>query len=845
MRLILTFLVGLILSYPLIGNAQAPKRYTSAEIHHEIQKLNFLGTALYLAAHPDDENTRLIAYLSNKLKARTVYMSLTRGDGGQNLIGPELRELLGVLRTQELLAARNVDGGEQRFSRANDFGFSKHPDETFVIWDKKKVLGDVVKVIRQLKPDIIINRFDHRSPGRTHGHHTASAMLGIEAFDLTNKPDSYPEQLKTLDLWQPKRIYFNTSWWFYGSRENFEKADKSNMTQVDVGVYYPQLGRSNNEIASLASSQHRCQGFGRLLVRGAQPDYLELIKGESPQDKTNLFDGIDTSWSRISGGVEIGDILYAIEKDFQFDDPSEHIPDLLKAYALLQNVQDDYWKNVKMAHLKEIILACGGIYLEAGTKKSAAVPGENVTVNFEVLNRSTAEIQLRSISITDSSARIDEPRQLRPNEKNQMELSFFVPKDMEYSNPYWLKEQGTMGMYRVADPAMIGKPENDDTFKVNFELLIGDTEITFEKPLLFRHSKPDVGEIYEPFVILPRATASFAQDVFLFNSSEPTSIGLAIRAGANEQKGTAKLQLPQGWSSNPTSIDFNIEQAGAVQNVFFDLVPPNEESVGVIRPLLEIDGLTYSDELVEINYDHIPKQSILLPSQAKVVRMDIKKEGERIGYIVGAGDKVPESLEQIGYQVELIDVEKIEPSTLEAYDGVVLGIRAYNVVEELKYKQALLLDYVKNGGNMIVQYNTAGRWRSQFENIAPYDLSISRDRVTDENAKVTLLRPNHALVNYPNKIAEKDFEGWVQERGLYFPNEWDEAFTPLFSMSDKGEEPKEGSLLVAPYGKGNYIYTGLSFFRELPAGVPGAYKLFANMLSLKKRKDNFADDIKG
>jgi len=816
---------------------QAPKKYTATEIHHEIQKLNFLGTAMYLAAHPDDENTRLIAYLANEVKARTAYLSLTRGDGGQNLIGPELRELLGVLRTQELLGARRVDGGEQRFSRANDFGYSKHPDETFTIWDKKKVLGDVILNIRRLKPDIIINRFDHRSPGTTHGHHTASAMLGFEAFDMVNDPNAYSEHLNETEVWQPKRLYFNTSWWFYGSRDNFQKADKSNMTMVDVGVYYSGLGRSNNEIASLASSQHKCQGFGRLLVRGAQPEYVELLKGEKPANMNDLFDGINTTWSRVKGGDAIGVILNDIEAKFNFTNPAVHLPKLVEAYKLLQEIEDKHWKKIKSEHLKDIILACGGIYLEASTESASAVPGETISVTIEALNRSKVDMELKSVRINETGAVSQKQIPLLENTKENVELTFEVPREKAFTSPYWLNETSSLGMYTVLDQSLIGKPETPVAFITTFSLNVAGTDISFEKPLIYRYSKPDFGEVYEPFVVLPKVTASFSEDVFLFNDAEPININVAIRAGAENSIGTAKLNLPEGWSSSPTTIDFDIAQKGAVQNVAFKVVPPNGESVGIISPELVLDGEIFNKRLVEIDYSHIPKQSILLPAEARIVRMDIKKEGNLIGYIVGAGDKVPESLTQIGYKVDIIDLKDIEEGSLSKYDGLVLGIRAYNVVEELKYKQGILLNYVKEGGNMIVQYNTAGRWRSQFENIAPYPITISRDRVTDENAEVKILDMGHPLVNYPNKIEKKDFEGWVQERGLYFPNEWDSSFTPILSMADKGEAPKQGSLLVAPYGSGNYIYTGLSFFRELPAGVPGAYKLFANMLSLKKRSE--------
>ncbi len=838
---------ALLLLFTLPSSAQSPKKYTASEIHHELQKLNFLGTALYVAAHPDDENTRLISYLSNEVKARTLYLSLTRGDGGQNLIGPELRELLGVLRTQELLAARRIDGGEQRFSRANDFGYSKHPDETLQIWNKEEVLSDVVWAIRTLKPDVIVNRFDHRSPGTTHGHHTASAMLSHEAFELTNNPNSYPEQLSETTVWQPKRLFFNTSWWFYGSRENFAKADKSKLLEFDVGVYYPSLGVSNNEMASLASSQHKCQGFGRLLSRGSQPEYLELLKGDLPTDRSNIFDGIDTSWSRIAGGKAIGDILYAVEKDFDFTNPAAHLPELLRAYELLQKVNDEHWKKIKLEHLKQIILACGGIYLEANAQSASAIPGESVTLDIEVLSRSNATIALQSISVSDTDAAITPAEELFQNVKNNYELNFTIPQNKAFSTPYWLNTEGTLGMYSVTDRSLIGDPETANAFSVSFNLSINGVTMQFSKPVVRRFSKPDVGELYEPFVVLPKVTASFSEDVFLFNTPDPITIDLAVRAGADSTKGIARLNLPAGWVTHPAAINFDIQKKGAVQNVAFEVLPPPTESVGAIEPVLTVDDVEFRQQLVEISYKHIPKQSILLPSAAKVVRMDIKKVGKNIGYIVGAGDKVPESLSQIGYAVETIDVNSIEEGSLDKFDGVVLGIRAYNVVEALQFKQPYLLEYVKNGGNMVVQYNTANRWRSQFANIAPYPLTISRDRVTDENADVEILAKDHELVNFPNEIVAKDFDGWVQERGLYFPNSWGNEFTPILAMKDKGETAKQGSLLVAPYGNGYYIYTGLSFFRELPAGVPGAYKLFANMLSLGKEKanDTKRNDVKG
>ena len=364
--------------------AQESEKMSSSEIHDKIKKLNFLGSVLYVAAHPDDENTRLISYLSNNTHARTAYLSLTRGDGGQNLIGPELRESLGVLRTQELLAARKIDGGEQFFTRANDFGYSKHPDETLEIWNKKEVLNDVVWAIRKFRPDVIINRFDHRSPGTTHGHHTSSAMLSLEAFDIANDPKKYPEQLKNYNTWQPKRILFNTSWWFYGSREKFNEADKSNLINVDIGVYYPSKGLSNTEIAALSRSQHKCQGFGTAGSRGEKQEYLEYIKGDFPKNN-NLFAGINTSWNRIKEGNKIGALLNNIETNFNFQSPSSHVKELMKAYVLIQKIEDSYWREQKTKEISEIIEACTGLFIEGISDAPSTNIKMDNKINIEII----------------------------------------------------------------------------------------------------------------------------------------------------------------------------------------------------------------------------------------------------------------------------------------------------------------------------------------------------------------------------------------------------------------------------------------------------------------------------
>ncbi len=821
--------------------AQHPKKPTASEIHESIKKLNFLGSVLYVAAHPDDENTRLISYMSNEIKARTAYLSLTRGDGGQNLIGPEIRELLGVIRTQELLAARRTDGGEQRFTRANDFGYSKHPDETFDIWNKENVLSDVVLAIRQFQPDIIINRFNHRTPGTTHGHHTGSAMLSVEAFDLVGNKNAYSKQLSQVDTWQPQRLFFNTSWWFYGSRENFENADKTNLLELDTGVYFPSSGLSNPEIAALSRSQHKSQGFGSTGSRGSQLEYIELIKGDLPLDKSNIFDGIDTSWSRVEGGKAIGNILTDVQKNYDFQNPSASIPELIRAYNLIQNLNNAHWKSIKTEEIKHIIAACAGLYLEATANTNHATAGSNIEVGIEAINRSNANIILKSI-VNPNGVTITKDINLANNTDFDFKETLAIDANQDVSTPYWLTTKGTLGMYKVEDAKLIGKPETPRTLNVIFNLNIETIDIPFIRPIVFKSNDPVKGEVYKPFEIIPEVSARISEKVFIMDNETPRTIEVIVKAGTNNIEGYVELKHPKQWLVSPKTKQINIANKGQEQRVIFTITPPKEQNEGYITPIVHVGNQLYNKELIEIDYDHIPFQTVLLPSESKIVRLDIKKKGQRIAYIEGAGDVVPESLRQIGYTVDIVKPKDISTENLKPFDAVVVGIRAYNTIEDLKFKQQILFDYVNKGGNMIVQYNTNRRLK--VDRLAPFDLKLSRDRVTDEFAEVKLLATDHEVLNRPNKITAADFEGWTQERGLYFPNEWSNEFTEILSMNDKDETPKSGSLLVAKYGKGYYVYTGLSFFREFPAGVPGAYRLFANMLSLGKNENSTSQEHK-
>ncbi|MDC7993698.1 PIG-L family deacetylase [Altibacter sp. HG106] len=815
---------------PFLAYSQTPQKPSASEIYHKLQKLNFLGSAMYIAAHPDDENTRLISYLSNDVHARTAYLSLTRGDGGQNLVGPEIRELLGVIRTQELLAARRTDGGEQLFTRANDFGYSKHPDETLDIWNKEKVLSDVVRAIRTFKPDVIINRFNHRNPGSTHGHHTTSAILSMEAFDLVGDASNYPETAQTVGAWQPKRLFFNTSWWFYGSQENFEKADKTNLLEVETGNYYPSLGLSNGEIAALSRSMHKSQGFGSTGSRGNQTEYLEFLKGDFPENKSSLFEGIDTSWSRIEGGEMIGAILYPLEDDFDFKNPSSMIRPLLQAYELVKQLPDAHWRNIKMAELEEIILDCGGIFLEAVANTNEVTPNGQYELTVEAINRSDFPVVLQSISTPSGTILYNKNNRLNGNERFEHTETKRIDKDA-YSTPYWLNKEGTLGMYD-APTDKIGMPETPAPERVVFTLGLGRTTLSVSRDVVFKYTDPVHGEVYQPLEVLPAVTASIPEKVMIFASKDERQVPVTLRAGRDNVSGTLQLNYPEGWEVTPANHPFMLSSAGASQTFLFTIRPPRNASEGYLEPLVTVGDTFYDKELAVIDYEHIPFQRVLLPSKAKIVRIDLEKKGERIGYIDGAGDVIPESLRYIGYDVTTLSPATISVATLKEFDAVVLGIRAYNTVPELAYKQQVLNDYVKQGGTVLVQYNTN---RSMVtETLAPYSLRLSRDRVTNEQSSVTFLAPEHPVLNEPNKITQADFNGWVQERGLYFPDQWDPAFTPILEMNDQGEASTQGALLVASYGKGHFIYTGLSFFRELPAGVSGAYRLFANLLSIGK-----------
>ncbi len=812
-----------ILLLPLLGYAQPYKQPDGAQIKLKLKKLNVLASVLYVAAHPDDENTRVITYLGNDRLATVGYLAMTRGDGGQNLIGPEIRDRLGLIRTQELLAARRIDGGQQFFTRANDFGYSKSPEETFSIWGREEILSDVVKIFRQYQPDVIITRFPPEGGGG-HGHHTASAILAGVAFDLAGDKDAYPDQVKTLGTWNATRLFVNTGRWWNSSIND----ETPGVVVLDVGGYNTLLGKSYPEISALSSSQHKSQGWGRRGTRGSELEYFQLTKGSSAEE--DIFEGINIGWSRIKNSGKVQELVNRAAREFNSENPAAIVPVLLQLRKEIGSLGDSVWKARKLRETDELIQDCLGLFAEVTASHFQGSPGEAVNTTIEVINRSATDISLESIHAPMISWDTTYASALSPNDDVRIATKSRVVTDAKYSDPYWLKEPHGTGRFTVNDAAMIGLPENPPAVQFEFVFSVGGEKVSVKRPLIYKWVDPVKGELWRPFEIVPPVFLNLSEGVVVFNSKEPRSITVTARSSVDRPlHGILSLRLPSGWKCVPKEANIELLHRDVPLTTTFTIYP-GQEGVATITASFQADGKDYSKSLELISYDHFPAQTLLPPATAKAVRVDLKKAGTLVGYIRGAGDDIPSALRNMGYEVwELIDSE-VTPENLAKLDALVFGIRAFNTNGSIPGYMANVLEYAHGGGTVVVQYNTVIDLMAN--KLSPYPLKISHDRVTEENAEVRILKPDHSVLNYPNKITARDFEGWVQERGLYFPNEWDPTFEAILSMNDTGEKPMNSSLLVARYGNGYYVYTGLSFFRELPEGVPGAYKLFANLVSL-------------
>jgi LmbE family N-acetylglucosaminyl deacetylase len=802
---------------PVFLKAQMTPQLNAAEIKQGLDGLNVVGSVLYMAAHPDDENTRLLAYLAKEKKVRTGYLSLTRGDGGQNLIGNEQAELLGLIRTQELLAARRMDGAEQFFTRANDFGFSKNPEESFKIWGKEQILADAVWVIRKFRPDVIITRFPEDARAG-HGHHSGSAILAREAFAAAADPKRFPEQLKYLKTWQAKRILWNT---FNFGGNNTTAADQ---LKLDIGLYNNLLGKGYGEIAAESRSNHRSQGFGSARQRGPALEYFSPVAGDAA--KSDLFEGIDLSWNRVKGADGLTQLIQKTVDDYQVSNPAKSLPQLVAILTALENVKDDYWQAEKTTKVKQLIVAAAGLWFESYAPESQYALNEEIPVTAQVLMRKGTNVILTKVSPAQNplSAGL-------PAEGKLLSFEGKIKSD-KLSQPYWLAEKHPLGTYTIPDPLWVGDPENPEPLSATFTFKIEGKAIEFTRPIVYKYTDQVRGELYEPLVIAPPVTATLSEKAFLFKTAESKTISIKLKGFRDNATGTLEPQVPAGWKLVPQKIAFNIAKKGDEQTEEFTITPGKNAGGGTLAMHVVADGQTYDKGLRVIAYEHIPVQTLFPPAEARLDQVDLKMAGKRIAYIPGAGDLVPESLKQIGYEVTSLTDNQVINTDLSGYDAIVTGVRLYNVNDQVKYMQPKLMKYVENGGTLLVQYNVNSPLK--IDHIGPYPFKLSRDRTTEEDAVVTVLQPQNSVLNYPNKITAKDFEGWIQERGLYFLTDIDSHYTPILSMHDQGDADRNGSLIVANYGKGRYVYTGISFFRQLPAGVPGAYRLFVNLISAQK-----------
>jgi LmbE family N-acetylglucosaminyl deacetylase len=803
----------------------SPEQMNASAIQLALQKLNVLGRVLYIAAHPDDENTYLMALWANGSLYESAYLSVTRGDGGQNLIGPELGERLGIIRTEELLAARRIDHGKQFFTRALDFGFSKTAEETMRIWGHDKILSDIVWVVRNFRPDVIVTRFSPEDQ-LTHGHHTASSILAQEAFSAASDPNRFPEQLAFVKPWRATRLVWNTSPFFFSNRNL--PFDPTGLTVLEAGGYNPLLGKEYAEIAAASLSMHKSQGVGSPPRRGARKEYFKLLQGQPMP--SSLFEGVDATWSRVPNSESIAAEIRRIISKFNPADPAASVPDLLKLRQPMSGIKDELWIAEKKAELDQIIAACLGLHAEASTANETFTPGQTATIKLEAINRSNVPVKLQEVRFPNAGNSMKIDAALPSNELVTKDLSCKIPENTPYSQPYWLRKHETLGSFEVDDQKLIGLPENPPAVPIEIALQVNGQELRYLLDTKYRTVDPVAGEVRRPLVIAPPVFARLADSVLVFPTSQPKPISVRVSSATGLVKGELKLGLPQGWAVSPASVPIDLKAADAEMVATFTIKPPDQNSEGTLRAIVSMDGRDYSFERVRISYPHIGVQTLMPSAEAKLVRADIRKKGDRIGYIPGAGDEVPESLGQIGYSVKILTEPEITAKNLAQFSAVVLGIRAYNTQDRISNWLPELFQYVKDGGVAIAQYNTLADLKTN--ELGPYPLEISRDRVTDENAEVRVLAPNHPLMTTPNKITSKDFEEWVQERGLYFPKQWDPAWTPILSCNDPKEKPLDGGLLVAKFGKGFFVYTGYSWFRQLPAGVPGAYRLFANMLSL-------------
>ena len=852
------------------------------EIRQALEKLNTLGSVMMIAAHPDDENTALLAYLARGRHVRTAYLALTRGEGGQNLIGSEQGDQMGIIRTQELLAARKIDGAEQYFTRAIDFGFSKIADETLTQWSREQVLADVVWNIRRFRPDVIVLRFSG-TPRDGHGHHQASAILGKEAFTLAADPSKFPEQLAYVQPWQAKRLMQNVNQGGPGGgqapqgaqagpapggpggrggaqggqapagrggggaqgaqapagRGGAPAAPAETGVDIDLGAYSPELGFSYGQIAGMSRSQHRSQGMGSAERPGAQRNTLLTLTGDKATK--DIFEGIDVSWNRVPNGASVSPLVQRALAAFDPGHPEKLLPILAEARPLIAAIiasSGDPLARRKLTELDELLALASGLHLEAQANDFAVTPGSDLRVNATATVRLPVQVSISGIRLTGMTGA---PSQDIPqtvlvnNQPTQYPLTLKVPANQPYSGPYWLAQPRSGTMYNIPDQRLIGDADNAPVLEAHFKVRIAGTEVELTRPVRHRYVDRVQGELFRPLEVVPPVAIDLATNALVFTTAAARQVEVPVRSNSGKQSGDVRLEVPAGWRVTPATQHFDLNFTDEQTTVAFQLTPPAADSKGPIRAVAQVGAAAVSMGLARIQYPHIPVQMLLPAAQTALVRANITNLAKSVGYVMGAGDEVSESIRQLGAEVTLLTAQDLARGDLSKFDAVVTGVRAWNTRADLRANYQRLFAYANNGGTVVVQYNVnEGGATGPLEHIGPYPIRTSGSRVTVEQAPITFPNPQLKLLHAPNEITQADFDGWVQERGLYFADQWDTKYQSVLESHDPGEEPLNGGMLYAPYGKGAYIFSAYDWFRELPPGVPGAYRIFANMLSAAK-----------
>lgn len=870
--LVLSFVL-LTLHLPVAAQVRPIYDMGAAGLGQKLKRLQTTASAFHTAAHPDDEDSGLLAKLARGDNARVSYLSLTRGEGGQNVIGPELFESLGIIRSEELLQARRLDGGEQFFTRFMEYGFSKKREEAARIWNDKAVLGDMVRAIRLFRPLVIISRFTG-TPSDGHGQHQLAGYLTPLAYKAAADPNQYPEHFQEgLRPWQAKKLYVSQG--FSPSSQNVPSL------MMNTGEYDSLLGRSYFEIAMEGRSQHKSQEMGSLELRGKQMSGVRLLDstvGNTGTEKS-VFDGIDTSIKGIAKLTnntesEIGrklddlqDIAAEALKKYEVMEPQKLIPILAKGVKVsreaeqsTRNPETKFMLQQKHKEFVEALQAASGVVVDALSSSETVVAGDTLPVSVRVFAPENSDVKVTGATVkvpqgwtatsTTEPAAPQTPS-FRPRNEVALNAYFFnvtAPADAKPTQPYWLENQRQNFTFNWTAAAMDkNMPFESPIARAEVKMMIGGEEITVAKTVEYRFADDIRGELRRALNVVPLVTASFDSDLMIAPVSARAQKQRVVMSVTNnaprETSGTVSLGLPAGWTAAPSSVPFNLKGRGEKTAVPFEVtIPANAKADAYkLKANMQVGGKTYNQTMFEVAYPHIQTHRRYAPAEVSAKVVNLKVAPVRVGYIMGTGDRVPEAIKLLGLPVTMLNETDLSTGDLSKFDTIVVGIRASQVRPDFVANNGRLLDFVRNGGTLIVQYQQQEYIR---ENMLPFPAKmesvvngiqrISNVRVVDETAPVKILVPENSIFNFPNKIVASDWDNWVQERNLYSLTGLDPQYTALLSTQDEGEEPVTGGLVYAKLGKGNYIYNSYSFFRQLPTGNPGAYRLFANMLSLPK-----------